>query len=111
LSYNPPGCQCTVKAFRTVDCVHVSTCCKKVTALLARIQSMKLPAFLLAAVLLLAPFGGDQDSSALLAAGQGLNVGVDNLGAGADATALEFEQFESALELATTGGRGRYKPQ
>jgi hypothetical protein len=40
-------------------------------------------------------------------AGQGLDVSADNLGAGADATANEFEQFESALELATTGGRGR----
>jgi hypothetical protein len=71
---------------------------------------MKLLALLLAAVLLLAPFGSDQGRSALLAAGQGLNIGVDNLGAGSDATALEFEQFESALDLATTGGRGRCVP-
>jgi hypothetical protein len=42
-----------------------------------------------------------------LVAGQGLDVSADNLGAGAEATANEFEQFESALELATTGGRGR----
>jgi hypothetical protein len=42
-----------------------------------------------------------------VASGQGLSVSAANLGAGAEATANEFEQFESALGLATTGGRGR----
>jgi hypothetical protein len=55
------------------------------------------------------PFIGPHSSSFIrVASGQGLSVSADNLGAGAEATANEFEQFESALELATTGGRGRY---
>jgi hypothetical protein len=41
------------------------------------------------------------------AAGQGLAVGSDNLGAGAEATATEFELFEDSLHLSTTGGKGR----
>jgi hypothetical protein len=40
-------------------------------------------------------------------AGQGLAVGSDNLGAGAEATATEFELFEDSLHLSTTGGKGR----
>ena len=64
-------------------------------------------AFLCACALLLAPFGSYPTGIIRFAAGQGLNVGADNLGAGVAATALEFEQFESALELASTGGRGR----
>jgi hypothetical protein len=55
------------------------------------------------------PFIGPHSSSFIrVASGQGLSVSADNLGAGAEATANEFEQFESALELATTGGRGRW---
>uniref|UniRef100_A0A383VW72 Peptidase C1A papain C-terminal domain-containing protein n=1 Tax=Tetradesmus obliquus TaxID=3088 RepID=A0A383VW72_TETOB len=71
----------------------------------------RLLAALLAAVIAAAPFNGPTSSSSTccmrLAAGQGLSVSADNLGAGAEATASEFEQFESALVLATTGGRGR----
>jgi hypothetical protein len=36
------------------------------------------------------------------AAAQGLSVGSDNLGAGA-----EFELFEDSLHLSTTGGKGK----
>jgi hypothetical protein len=57
---------------------------------------------------LLTPCLGGPHHAVRLVAGQGLAVSPDNLGAGVDATANEFEQFESALELATTGGRGRY---
>jgi hypothetical protein len=61
--------------------------------------------------LLASPFDGPHGSSSgsfiCMVSGQGLSVSADNLGAGAEATANEFEQFESALELATTGGRGR----
>jgi hypothetical protein len=64
-------------------------------------------AALLAIVLAAAPFHGPDSSSILMAAGQGLSVSGESLGAGAEATANEFEQFESALVLATTGGRGR----
>jgi hypothetical protein len=72
--------------------------------------------FLLMAVVAVAPLkrpnsskssSSSSSSSIWLASGQGLSVSPDNLGAGAEATANEFEQFESALELATTGGRGR----
>jgi hypothetical protein len=55
----------------------------------------------------LSPLGPHSSSIIRLASGQGLPVSADNLGAGAEATATEFEQFEAALELATTGGRGR----
>jgi hypothetical protein len=41
------------------------------------------------------------------AAVQGLSVGSDNMGAGAEATATEFELFEDSLHLSTTGGKGR----
>eukprot|EP00883_Tetradesmus_obliquus_P003349 jgi/Sobl393_1/13601/SZX60317.1 len=41
------------------------------------------------------------------AASQGLDVSQEALGAGAQATATEFEKFEDALTLATLGGRGR----
>uniref|UniRef100_A0A383W9S6 Peptidase C1A papain C-terminal domain-containing protein n=1 Tax=Tetradesmus obliquus TaxID=3088 RepID=A0A383W9S6_TETOB len=59
-------------------------------------------------ILALIPYQVPHSSSGIrLASGQGLSVSADNLGAGAEATANEFEQFESALELATTGGRGR----
>jgi hypothetical protein len=60
------------------------------------------------AVVLLTPWRQHSSSSSSIrvASGQGLSVSADNLGAGAEATANEFEQFESALELATTGGRG-----
>jgi hypothetical protein len=34
-------------------------------------------------------------------------VGSDNLGAGAEATATEFELFEDSLHLSTMGGKGR----
>lgn len=66
-------------------------------------------AFLLVVAPALIPYQGPHSSSGgiRLASGQGLSVSADNLGAGAEATANEFEQFESALELATTGGRGR----
>lgn len=68
------------------------------------------PVAVLLFVTLLASLPGARHSSrghSGLVAGQGLDVSADNLGAGAEATANEFEQFESALELATTGGRGR----
>lgn len=65
---------------------------------------MGLTAFLCTCALLLTPFGNYRSAGIRFAAGQGLNVGADNLGAGVAATALEFEQFESALELASTGG-------
>jgi hypothetical protein len=65
-------------------------------------------AFLLAALLASLPGARHSSRGIRLVAGQGLDVSADNLGAGAEATANEFEQFESALELATTGGRGRY---
>jgi hypothetical protein len=64
--------------------------------------------FLVVAAMSLGLFQGPHSSSVILfASDQGLSVSADNLGAGAEATANEFEQFESALELATTGGRGR----
>jgi hypothetical protein len=66
--------------------------------------------FVALALLTLTPWGQHSSSSSSfirLASGQGLSVSADNLGAGAEATVNEFEQFESALELATTGGRGR----
>uniref|UniRef100_A0A383W511 Gnk2-homologous domain-containing protein n=1 Tax=Tetradesmus obliquus TaxID=3088 RepID=A0A383W511_TETOB len=66
------------------------------------------PVAVLLFVTLLASLPGARYSSrgrSGLVAGQGLDVSADNLGAGAEAN--EFEQFESALELATTGGRGR----
>jgi hypothetical protein len=66
----------------------------------------KFTTVVLAAALLAVLLGGPR-RAVRLAAGQGLAVSADNLGAGAEATANEFEQFESALELATTGGRGR----
>jgi hypothetical protein len=68
-------------------------------------RSLKI--LLLAALLASLPGVHHSSSSSGLVAGQGLDVSADNLGAGAEATANEFEQFESALELATTGGRGR----
>jgi hypothetical protein len=69
---------------------------------------MKSTAILCAIAFILAPFSIPGDKSTRFTAGQGLNVGSDNLGAGVAATALEFETFESALELATTGGKGRF---
>lgn len=62
-----------------------------------------LAAVLLACVLLLVPWHGAQR----FAAGQGLDVLDVVLGAGALATASEFERFEDAMSLGTTGGRGR----
>lgn len=62
-----------------------------------------LAAVLLACILLPMPWNGVQ----LFAAGQGLDVSGTSLGAGALATATEFERFEDTLGLATTGGRGR----
>lgn len=41
------------------------------------------------------------------ASAQGLGVAPDLLGAGAQATATAFEEFEDVLNLATVGGRGR----
>jgi hypothetical protein len=74
-------------------------------------ESRYLAALLLALLLVGPPRGPhssrSSSSSGALVAGQGLDVSADNLGAGAEATANEFELFESALELATTGGRGR----
>jgi hypothetical protein len=68
----------------------------------------RLPSVLLTAVLAALLHGGLNSNSGMrLVAGQGLTVSADNLGAGAEATANEFEQFESALVLATTGGKGR----
>jgi hypothetical protein len=57
---------------------------------------------------LLSPLFGGPHHAARLVAGQGLAVSPDNLVAGVNAAANESEQFESALELATTGERGRY---
>jgi hypothetical protein len=68
---------------------------------------MRFTAFWCTAAVLLAPLGTFSTANTPLVAGQGLNVVAENLGASVAATALEFEQFESALELATTGGRGR----
>jgi hypothetical protein len=42
-----------------------------------------------------------------LAAGQGLAVSSELLGAGEAATATQLELFEDSLNIATTGGRGR----
>eukprot|EP00882_Tetradesmus_deserticola_P003461 GHRQ01003660.1.p1 GENE.GHRQ01003660.1~~GHRQ01003660.1.p1 ORF type:complete len:712 (+),score=141.58 GHRQ01003660.1:390-2525(+) len=42
-----------------------------------------------------------------MAAGQGLAVSSEQLGAGEAATATQLEYFEESLILATTGGRGR----
>jgi hypothetical protein len=67
-------------------------------------------AVLLLSVLLVGqPRGPHSSSNSSMVAGQGLDVSADNLGAGAEDTANEFELCESALELATTGGRGRYE--
>lgn len=41
------------------------------------------------------------------ASAQGLGVAPDLLGAGAQATATAFEEFQDVLNLATVGGRGR----
>lgn len=58
---------------------------------------------LLAAAVLLGPSGPLlQPASA-----QGLGVAPDLLGAGAQATATAFEDFQDVLNLATVGGRGR----
>jgi hypothetical protein len=70
-------------------------------------QSKYLVVLLLAVLLVGQPRGPHSSSSSSLVAGQGLDVSAENLWAGAEATANEFELFESALELATTGGRGR----
>lgn len=42
-----------------------------------------------------------------MVAGQGLAVSSEQLGAGEAATATQLEYFEDALNIATTGGRGR----
>jgi hypothetical protein len=42
-----------------------------------------------------------------VAAGQGLAVSSEQLGAGEAATATQLEYFEDSLNIATTGGRGR----
>jgi hypothetical protein len=42
-----------------------------------------------------------------LAAGQGLAVSSELLGAGEAATATQLELFEDSLNIATTGGKGR----
>jgi hypothetical protein len=88
-------------------------CCSREIAYRYRLQKLKVMhcckshrAAVFVAVALLA-LGQHSSSFMRLASGQGLSVSADNLGAGAEATANEFEQFESALELATTGGRGR----
>ncbi|WIA11339.1 hypothetical protein OEZ85_011462 [Tetradesmus obliquus] len=52
---------------------------------------------------------GSSSSGLLLqpASAQGLGVAPDLLGAGAQATATAFEDFQDVLNLATVGGRGR----
>jgi hypothetical protein len=68
-------------------------------------------AYALSVVLLLLmaswPSCKQQTGGLRTAAAQGLSVGSDNMGAGAEATATEFELFEDSLHLSTTGGKGR----
>jgi hypothetical protein len=74
-----------------------------------RYRSMTAARVLLVVALLPLLLGGPHSSSVIrVASGQGLSVSADNMGAGAEATANEFEQFESALEQATKGGTGRW---
>jgi hypothetical protein len=68
------------------------------------------PRLVLAITLIVAascPYSKHPAAGVRTVAGQGLAVGSDNLGAGAEATATEFELFEDSLHLSTTGGKGR----